>query len=338
MALTSKWLTRSVGAVFLLAIAGLTPQSQAIGQAAPIKYSQIVTALNSRVPNSTYRNKEEVINGLIILIKQRRVEKPLTKEYEEILREQGATDPLISAIRDYAPSPPKPAPTPVPTPVATPTPPDHSFLIARAETSLGRGQFGEALVDLDKAIELKADSAAAFVSRGKTHHNLNSIDKAVADFDKAIEIDPKQSLTFYYRALSFEKKGTLDKAIVDYQKAVDLDAGNELARTSLKKIQAELAKKTAPPESISLGTLTQNHAVRLVSPGYPDVARRASIRGIVLVEVKLDENGNVVSANAVSGHYSLRAAAEDAAMRSKFKPAKFGELSVKATGTISYRF
>lgn len=306
------------------------------GQAKPFSLKHILNAISS-INEASGEQKSVLYSKLVKDIGTKRVDFPLTVEKEQDLRNEGATDQLIAVIRANSPAIPRPAPTPAPTPVPTPTPPDHSFFLARAEVSFGKGMFGEALADYDKAIELKVDNAAAFLSRGKTHFNLDSFDKAVADFDKAIEIDPKQSLAFYVRGLAYEKKGNREKAIADYQQAVDLDAGNEAAKTSLKKLQDELAKTMAPPESIPLGNLTP-HAIHLQPPSYPDIARRANIRGAVTVEVKLDENGNVVSAKAVSGHHSLRRAAEDAALRSKFKPAKYREQAVKATGTITYIF
>jgi protein TonB len=79
-------------------------------------------------------------------------------------------------------------------------------------------------------------------------------------------------------------------------------------------------------------------AIRLVTPPYPAIARSAHASGAVQVQVLIDENGNVISASAVSGHPLLRAAAQAAAMSSKFSPTKLSGQPVKVNGVIIYNF
>ena len=61
------------------------------------------------------------------------------------------------------------------------------------------------------------------------------------------------------------------------------------------------------------------------------MARKSGIEGKVVVEVTLDVEGNVTSTKVVGGPAFLRQSAEDAARRSKFKPATFNGVPVKAT-------
>jgi protein TonB len=79
-------------------------------------------------------------------------------------------------------------------------------------------------------------------------------------------------------------------------------------------------------------------AIRLVQPPYPAIARSAHVTGQVNVQVLIDENGNVVSASAISGHPLLRAAAVNAARSSKFSPTKLSGQPVKVNGVIIYNF
>lgn len=71
---------------------------------------------------------------------------------------------------------------------------------------------------------------------------------------------------------------------------------------------------------------------------YPAIAKAASAEGTVGVRVTVDENGNVVAAEAVSGHPLLQAAAVRAARDSKFDPAVVEGKPVKASGVISFTF
>jgi protein TonB len=95
--------------------------------------------------------------------------------------------------------------------------------------------------------------------------------------------------------------------------------------------------KPIPHAPISGGVLN-GKAIRLVTPAYPAIARSAHASGAVQVQVLIDENGNVISAHAVSGHPLLQAAAVGAARASKFSPTKLSGQPVKVNGVIIYNF
>lgn len=313
-------------------------------QAPQLSLADLLIGLRSKKVSLPERN-----TILTEAVRQRGVTFTLTPEIEKELATTGASPTLIEAIRQkgavvktVATSSPKPAPVP------TPTPPDFSFYQTRADLNAGKGEYSLALADYNKTLEMKADNQVAYLNRGKTHFNLKSYDLSVRDFDKALELNPKDSVAFLNRGVSYEKLGDAGKAMVDYQKALDLDPANEAAKTNLKRLQdaeaaaaaAEAAKNAPPPppEFVYLGTLTSANALRMVMPTYTLVAQRANVEGKVLVEVELNEEGEVVSAKATSGHQMLRGPAEDAAKRSSFKPALYNGRPIKSKGAIVYNF
>ena len=91
------------------------------------------------------------------------------------------------------------------------------------------------------------------------------------------------------------------------------------------------------PKTIS-GGVVNGKATNLVKPPYPAAARAVRAAGAVNVQVTIDENGNVISASAVSGHPLLRSAAVQAARSSKFSPTMLSGQAVKVTGVIVYNF
>jgi len=91
------------------------------------------------------------------------------------------------------------------------------------------------------------------------------------------------------------------------------------------------------PKTIS-GGVVSGKATTLVKPTYPAAARAGKASGSVVVQVLLDENGKVVSANAISGHPLLRAAAESAARASTFSPTLLKGEPVKVSGVVTYNF
>jgi TonB family protein len=317
-------------------------------QAPPLSLADILIALRSKKVTLEERNQI-----LTTAVKERGITFEFTPEIEKELAATGADANLIAAIRLKSLPPPKatPEPKPVATPQPTPPPlPDYTFYQKRAEANLSKGDLEAALADYNKAVELKADNPDLYVSRGRAYFNLKSYELSVKDFDKAIELNPKTAIAFIDRGRSYEKLGDRQKALADYRKALELDAANEVAKSEISRIEAELAKeaaKNAPPpkpvevvkpEYVNLGALSSANAVKLVSPVYNTIARQARVEGIVTVEVELNTDGDVVSATAISGPTMLRQAAEDAARRSKFKPAMFNGEPIKGRGVISYSF
>lgn len=94
---------------------------------------------------------------------------------------------------------------------------------------------------------------------------------------------------------------------------------------------------TQVPKRISKGVINGS-ALSLTKPSYPAEARESKASGAVSVQVEIDEQGNVVSAKAVSGDTMLRAASEEAARSSKFAPTMLSGTLVKVTGIIVYNF
>ncbi len=91
------------------------------------------------------------------------------------------------------------------------------------------------------------------------------------------------------------------------------------------------------PRTIS-GGVVNGKAVSLPAPAFPSAAKMVGAKGSVAVQVLIDENGNVIAANAVNGHPLLRSAAASAARNSKFRPTQLSGQPVKVTGVIVYNF
>ncbi len=98
------------------------------------------------------------------------------------------------------------------------------------------------------------------------------------------------------------------------------------------------APKPTPPRAPISGGVLNGKAISLPKPAYPPIARAAHAAGTVVVQVTIDENGNVIAAHAVSGHPLLQGAAVGAARQAKFSPTKLSGQPVKVTGVIQYNF
>ena len=135
----------------------------------------------------------------------------------------------------------------------------------------------------------------------------------------------------------------------------------ELGRTPLKTIEYRDGKVREVSEPVSVtfgepeaaqveppayeevenfpisGGILNGKAVEKPAPAYPRMGV-VRVDSTVVVQVMVDEEGKVVSAQAVSGHPLLRQAAVDAARKARFSPTLLSGKPVKVTGTLSYNF
>ena len=86
------------------------------------------------------------------------------------------------------------------------------------------------------------------------------------------------------------------------------------------------------------GGVLNGKATLLPRPPYPPAARAVRASGAVSIQVLIDTNGEVFSAQAVSGHPLLRSASAIAACGARFTPILLEGQPVKVSGIITYNF
>jgi TonB family protein len=90
-----------------------------------------------------------------------------------------------------------------------------------------------------------------------------------------------------------------------------------------------------PPIS---GGVLNGKALSLPKPDYPAEAKAAGTEGVVVIQVTIDELGNVAEARAVSGPRILQEPAVNAALQAKFSPTRLNGEPVKVTGVLVFNF
>lgn len=87
-------------------------------------------------------------------------------------------------------------------------------------------------------------------------------------------------------------------------------------------------------EEINLGK-----PINLPKSGFPSTFNgKVEKNSNVLVEIEIDENGNVISANAISGHPILRAMSVASARHSKFSRTTISDVPVKTKALLTYEY
>lgn len=110
-----------------------------------------------------------------------------------------------------------------------------------------------------------------------------------------------------------------------------------------KKLEsnAEAMPQSAPREAPKQARVdVQPRSKKKIKPVYPDGARRRGEEGDVVVEISVDERGDVADVRVVasSGFKDLDEAARKAAKSAKFIPARHGTRPVASVGRLTISF
>ena len=130
-------------------------------------------------------------------------------------------------------------------------------------------------------------------------------------------------------------KGRVEVRITDVEDGVDVpDATEE------KKPAQPQGNSTVPPQAKApiTGGVLNDKAIKLPKPVYPEAAKQAGIHGLVKVAVTINEEGEVIAAEATDGPKELREAAVEAAKKARFEPVRLHGARIKVMGVLTYRF
>ena len=88
------------------------------------------------------------------------------------------------------------------------------------------GRTDEALVSLNKALEMDPDNAHAWYGKGLALGQGGRYSEALASLDKAVELDPVNEPAWFFRGLSLQELERYDDARLSYDKAIELNPNN----------------------------------------------------------------------------------------------------------------
>lgn len=110
--------------------------------------------------------------------------------------------------------------------------------------------------------------------------------------------------------------------------------------TSMTEALARQNQSDKPrvPKIVMASQFMQDSAIKRKDPEYPPLAKQQAIDGPVVVEVTLDEGGNVIASRAVFGHPLLTEAAVKASREWKWNPTLLRGEPVKVIGSVVFNF
>ncbi len=222
---------------------GILPAS---AQTGPLTYPEINTALQTKLPNSAFRTKPQLVGWIITQIKKRKMDKPLTADREDDLRQAGATDELLQVIRSNSPAIAVPPPPEGPVDLGELVPlavnlvkPEYTEEARRAKTT---GEVKLA-VELDEAGRVTAAVPLTAVENGLTQRAVEaarrSTFKPATRNGKAARGSGILRYTFRINTVDvaatlataddLRSKADCDRAVVEYGRVLEAESKNAKA-------------------------------------------------------------------------------------------------------------
>jgi tetratricopeptide (TPR) repeat protein len=109
----------------------------------------------------------------------------------------------------------------------------------RGEAYGNRGDYGSAIADETRALELKASYAEAYNLRAWNYFKSGKPKDGLADAERAVALQPSSAPALDTRAHIYEAVGKRDEAIADYRKALSLDPDLDETRDALVRLGAQ---------------------------------------------------------------------------------------------------
>jgi periplasmic protein TonB len=112
--------------------------------------------------------------------------------------------------------------------------------------------------------------------------------------------------------------------------------------TGLDTLAPTVAPPPPPPPVKTVitvgGKVQEARLIRKVLPVYPDIARHTRVSGLVVLEVTIDEEGNVTTCRIRQGHTLLIDAAVQAVKQWKYSPTLLNGEPVQVVSTVNLNF
>ncbi|TYK21148.1 serine/threonine-protein phosphatase 5 [Cucumis melo var. makuwa] len=127
-------------------------------------------------------------------------------------------------------------------------------LKSQANEAFKAHKYAQAIDLYTQAIELNGQNAVYWANRAFAHTKLEEYGSAIQDASKAIEIDPKYSKGYYRRGAAFLAMGKLKEALKDFQQLKkicpnDPDAAKKLKECEKAVMKLKFEEAISVPES-----------------------------------------------------------------------------------------
>ncbi len=113
----------------------------------------------------------------------------------------------------------------------------------RASILMEKGELSSALRDLEKSLELNPDDPSTLTNRAQAYRSFGRIAEALNDLNKAIEKDPDFIAARFNRGAIYYSSGEYKKALKDFNHSIAVDPHTEALYFNRASVYDALGKK-----------------------------------------------------------------------------------------------
>ena len=107
----------------------------------------------------------------------------------------------------------------------TPPPRTAEDHLRLGESLARRGKIDDAIVEFEKAIEMRSEYVAAYINLGAAYGQKGMIDQSISASEKVIDLDPRNATAYYNLGNANGIGGNYEEAFASFFKAIELDSG-----------------------------------------------------------------------------------------------------------------
>ncbi|XVE98653.1 hypothetical protein REPUB_Repub03eG0125500 [Reevesia pubescens] len=128
----------------------------------------------------------------------------------------------------------------------------------------GKGQYEEALLQYEIALQVTAEMPTAIEIRSICHSNrgvcflkMGKYEETIKECTKALEFNPSYIKALVRRGEAHEKLEHFEEAIADMKKILELDPSNDQARKAIRRLEPLAAEKREKMKEEMIGKLKE---------------------------------------------------------------------------------
>jgi tetratricopeptide (TPR) repeat protein len=136
------------------------------------------------------------------------------------------------------------------------------------------GRYEEAVEVYEQLIGKDSEDGAVLASYAGALGALGRYDEALVQLDRAIELDPLNAEAYYNRGLVYERQGKRGEALAEYRTALRYRTDYEPARAALLRLEGSAGPERAQTPNEKLATLLAERASSAARHGDYDSAMK----------------------------------------------------------------
>lgn len=165
-------------------------------------------------------------------------------------------------------------------------------------------------------------------AKGKRKEAKSTFQRFITTYEKALAAnDPKIAEALDHYVCLLVGSGETEEALEVQKRLYKVENGFDYDESA-----------NLPGKKLALGGLMARRLISSPRRSYPAEAKSARVTGSVVMKIRVDEAGKVVSVKTLCGHPILAKASEESILGAIYAPTVVAGKPVKVTGVAIYRF